>query len=368
MSLDSILTEIIPSNDGFENIYFQTNPTYVNSPIHIPRSTTSSTLEKPDTVKIRHFYALLHNDLIILGLEVFVYLQIYNDHTDKLIYVSKCDTTGLEKLPFKIGQIIAPVLNYMIHYNNYKIKPRKEKSNEPPSNPSTYFRIKNLSSKLPEIYPTLKYYSTPVEDKQGNDDDSNYRKLPPLQKSKLYIFTRPAREYLFPNSSANELKHMISGAQLLNWWLGVVDKITNDNWEKKILVPGLDARTFTKKYQNWSIGHIFERTVKAIDAIPLFPDDPKGRFLEQLVVDNRAGKMSIDRFFTELPYRQEFMGDLVGIIGCSYNNTTEVVNDGDQNVKLISIRDYKEFVNNLKSIDFTQIDDIKKFIVNYKNS
>ena len=108
----------ILQNGEFETIYFQTNPTYIKSPIHIPKST----IGKPDTVKIRHFFALLHQDLVVLGLEVFVYLQIYSDFVEKYVYVSKCDTVGLEKSTIKIGKVIGPVLQYIINYNGYKIK------------------------------------------------------------------------------------------------------------------------------------------------------------------------------------------------------------------------------------------------------
>ena len=76
--LDYMLPPDILQNGEFETIYFQTNPTYIKSPIHIPKST----IGKPDTVKIRHFFALLHQDLVVLGLEVFVYLQIYSDFVE----------------------------------------------------------------------------------------------------------------------------------------------------------------------------------------------------------------------------------------------------------------------------------------------
>ncbi|RCK62856.1 hypothetical protein Cantr_08820 [Candida viswanathii] len=359
MSIDSILLDVLPRGEGYENLYFQTNPAYVNSPIHIPKSTS-----KPDTVKVRHFYSLLHNNVIILGLEVFVYLQIYENHTDKYIYVSKCDTTGLEKLPFKMNAVLEPVLKYMIDYNAYKVKPRQEKSHAPPANPSTYFRLKKLTSQLPEAYPSLKYYN----DLPPKEPVVNYRSLPALRTTKLYVFTRPAKEYLFPNSSANPNKHLISGSALLHWWLKIIDRITG-GWQRKLLVPGLDSRTFIKRYENWEDGHIFEATEEgsAVNAIPIFPDDPKGRFLEQLVVENRISKMLISRFMMELSYRQEFLGDTVGIIGCFGANAANTAGD-DQPVNLISIREYKDFINNVKLIDFTNVDDVTNFIADYKSS
>lgn len=39
----------------------------------------------------------------------------------------------------------------------------------------------------------------------------------------------------------------------------IVDKITI-GWERRLLVPGLDSRTFVRKFENWQDGHIFEET------------------------------------------------------------------------------------------------------------
>lgn len=359
MSIDSILIDTLPKDDNYENLYFQTNPAYVNSPLHISKSIT-----RPDTVKICHFYSLLHEDVIILGLEVFVYLQIYSTHISKLVYVSKCDTTGLENIPFKINEILEPVLKFMIDYDNYNIKPKKERSHIPPPNPSTYFRLKKLSSELPVVYSSLRYYN----DFPPKHPTIEYRNLPPLKTIKLYIFTRPAKEYLFPNSSSNSGKHLISGSVLLNWWMKIVDKITI-GWERKLLVPGLDSRTFIKKYENWDNGHIFEATEEggAVNSIPIFPDDPKGRFLEQLVVENRISKILISRFMMELAYRQEFLGDTVGIIGCSFINPSNNQGDDKKLVKTITIKEYKDFINNVKLIDFTNIEEVKNLVTQYKN-
>ncbi len=363
MSLDSIVFKILPQDGFYENLYFQTNPAYVNSPIHISKSTF-----KPDTVKIRHFYSLLHENVIILGLEVFVYLQIYEDHINKLVYVSKCDTTGLKKISFKINEILEPVLKFMIDYNDYRIRPKKEKSITPRENPSPYFRLKKLCSQLPEAYSSLKYYN----DLPPRHLDIEYRNLPPLRTTKLYIFTRPAKEYLFPNSSLNSGKHLISGSALLNWWMKIVDKITI-GWERRLLVPGLDSRTFVRKFENWQDGHIFEETEEeksAVNSIPIFPDDPKGRFMEQLVVENRISKMLISRFMMELAYRQEFLGDTVGIIGCTCNESLDIQTDaeGTKAVKLITIREYKEFINEIKLIDFSNSDEVINFVTQYKSS
>ena len=146
--------------------------------------------------------------------------------------------------------------------------------------------------------------------------------LPPVQHLKLCLFTKTSKQYIFPKSYKNAHKHMINGQQLLRWWIDVIGlSISNDNdaWKCKLLIPGSDrvsTQKFIEQKANWSIGHIFEDG-KAVYRIPLFPDDPKGRFLEHLIVENRYRVVDVNGFYEELGFRQEFrLSDLVGLIGC----------------------------------------------------
>lgn len=353
----------ILQNGEFETIYFQTNPTYIKSPIHIPKST----IGKPDTVKIRHFFALLHQDLVVLGLEVFVYLQIYSDFVEKYVYVSKCDTVGLEKSTIKIGKVIGPVLQYIINYNGYKIKMKNldEKSKDL-SDPSTLVRLQRLRDKLPDIYPNLPYYN----DIPPKEECIEYRTLPKTQNLRLCVFTKPAKEYLFPNSAKNPYKNLLNGQSLLRWWISIIDSITKGWNNHKLMIPGADkyaTRKFIEKYSDWSEGHIFKKDGLAVQAIPLFPDDPKGRFLELVIVECRYGKMTVSRFHQELAYRQEFLlGDCVSLIGCCKENLE--VTYHDDLVSTVTISEYKEFMNLLKLVDFSDRVEVSNFVSNYRKS
>ncbi|KAI5950852.1 RTT109 [Candida jiufengensis] len=379
--LSSKLSNLLPRNESYKYLYLQTKPIYIKSPIHQHLSKKSDS----DTVKVRHFFTLIQNDIIILGIEIFVYLQIYEDHIDQFIFVSKCDTVGLIKLNFKVGDVIKEVMDFIINYNvsDYHIKLKKvnKKSKENDETFSQSFNDTNeniislnkLIDKLQQNihwYKQLPYYNTKKSEQSSTS--SNLRKLPTTINLKLCIFTKTAPQYIFPNSSKNQLKHKINGQNLLKWWLKIVESITL-NWPtKNLIIPGSDTISSLKFIENlptdsnWEIGHIFNKPKErlAIFTIPLFPDDPKGRFLEHLIVENRYSSVSIDQFYEELGYRQEFrIGDCVGLIGCEINNYQyEKFEKTKNDFPIITISEYKQFINILKSIHYNVMDDIKNLI------
>ncbi|KAF6005878.1 hypothetical protein HII12_005454 [Brettanomyces bruxellensis] len=94
--------------------------------------------------------------------------------------------------------------------------------------------------------------------------------------------------------------------------------------KKRINVLNADkfevSRYIPSGSKEWKIGDIYTDKSNLHDAavyhIPLLPDDPKGRFLEHLVVENRIKKVRMKQFWTELSVRQEFrLGITVGLIG-----------------------------------------------------
>lgn len=417
MSLDTLLAQHLPKDEHFKYIYIQSKPTYIKSPINIPKSTPASTQERPDTVKIRHFFSLIDQDVIVLGIEVFTYLQIYPTCIDQYIYVSKCDTTGLKKLKFRVGDVVREVLRYIVDYDveRYRIKDKKpveqlgevklEKSNESGDGGytnSTVALIDKLQRKLttdPSHFGTLPYYNNNTPHPKTSGSNFQYRKLPTTQiNCHICLFTKTAPQYIFPNSSKNKYKHLGNGQVLLKWWLRIIESVCGDQWPvKKLIIPGSDTvamRKFIDPLSQWSIGHIFsadgsdsnhesnEANAKlnlAVYNIPLFPDDPKGRFLEHLIVENRYFNVSVDRFYQELGFRQEFrLGDCVGLIGCSKSYTTaeqhvseatvvdeeSVVKDSNdahtKDVIVVSIHHYKQFINNvIKLINFDKLIDVE---------
>lgn len=74
------------------------------------------------------------------------------------------------------------------------------------------------------------------------------------------------------------------------------------------------------KYPLWQVGDIFTPNEKslAVYSIPLFPDDPKARFIHQLAEEDRLLKVSASTFWIELQERQEFkLSVTVSVMGVS---------------------------------------------------
>lgn len=427
MSLQSLLAQHLPKSESFKYLYIQSKPTYIKSPINFPKNhklNGSSIQERPDTIKIRHFFTLIDNDVIVLGIEVFVYILIYKqqDFIDQFIFVSKCDTTGLKKLNgYRVSGIVELVLLYIVNYDirRYRIKVRQNKHQQEEHQEEeekhkvkqgngyvneTVALIDKLQTKLstnPNHYNILPYYgSNNFTDSTDSPPRNKFRNLTHKINTHICLFTKTAPQYMFPNSSKNKYKHLGNGQVLLSWWLKIIELIcrsnsyTNDgDWSlKKLIIPGSDTfamRKFIEKLPDWSIGHIFGSTNKrgstiekeehkqdlAVYNIPLFPDDPKGRFLEHLIVENRYFNVDIDRFYQELGYRQEFrLGDCVGLIGCTKfgkdttetterNNDTTTSDNDDLDAVVVSIHQYKQFINNvIKLINFDKLIDVEYLV------
>ncbi|KAI5954876.1 RTT109 [Candida theae] len=450
MPLKSLLANHLPANELFKYIYIQSKPTYIKSPINFPKHAHHKN-QHPDTIKIRHFFTLIDGDVIVLGIEVFVYLLVYEekDTVDQYVFVSKCDTTGLKKLEgYRVGDVVESVLSYIVNYDvgRYKVKLRRRKQEQEQQqeegssmgehgglngrqqeNGSASFinettaRIHKLQTKLladPTYLNTLPYYGIHNHKNTHHfikpTKSEQLRTLPRRINTHICLFTKTAPQYMFPNSSGNKYKHLGNGQVLLSWWLKIIESVCvgNDSgtWQiKRLLIPGSDEfamRKFIATLPNWSIGHIFsgdhsdnqtkyisksithnseadgtvaneEKSERDADAskvsklavynIPLFPDDPKGRFLEHLIVENRYSNVSVDRFYQELGFRQEFrLGDCVGLIGCTRFASDDILEDGersvdkDDDVVVVSIHEYKSFINNIiKSINFDKLVDVE---------
>lgn len=377
--LFSAIAGVLPQSDKFNILYIQSNPVYIKSPINIPKSSNV----KPDTIKVRHFLTVTSSsDIILLGIEIFVYLQIYPDYVDQYIFVSKCDTVGFTKVEFKLGPIIEQFIKYLINYNlnDYKIKPRNQNSKEEKENiesndednnshqSETLHLLNKLIGKLStnsKYYSSISYYNT--DPNRATTKPTSLRELPPKQNIKVSLFTKASPQYLFPDSAKNIHKHVINGQQLLKWWIPIIDRCTLEWPIHKLIIPGSDKISLSKfieAFPNWSLGHIFKPTGRAVYSIALFPDDPKGRFLEHLIVENRYANVNVDQFYEELGYRQEFrLGDLVGLIGCEIFDvpisSDHEVNDLDYLVPKLSVHQYKQFLGLMKLENYSIETDIK---------
>ncbi|KAI3404456.2 RTT109 [Candida oxycetoniae] len=358
MSFSSKLSEVLlPKNGNFKFAHIQSRPIYVKSPIHLRKSVV-----KPDTVKIRHFFTLILDDLILVGIEIFVYIQIYEDHVVRFIFVSKCDTTGLVKLEFRVGTVVEIFLQSVVEFDisRYMIRCKKKEKFEKGSIASTgaVTLIRKLQEKLADknYYKKLRYYNNNNR-KSTLENKKNLRLIPTTQNLRLCLFTRSAQEYLFPDSLKNKYKHLINGQALLKWWIPIIDRVTKSWPIQRLIIPGSDklaTKRFIADLPNWTQGHIFSEGL-AVYSIPLFPDDPKGRFLEHLIVENRYNRVRTAQFYQELGFRQEFLSNnLVSMIGCSVDNHVVAALDTEkaQDPSVVTVSRYKKIIRSLKGIRF----------------
>lgn len=339
MSLKHNLEDVLPKNEKFKILYVQSEPKQCNPIIkhHILHSVTA----KPQlTVKIKHFLLIIHNDLIVFGIEIYNYFMIGDGSLDNphtlYLFVSKVDTTGLGSVKINVNQVIKVFLQYL-----FKLRYKTLKYRLKAAQTSTIKKINKVLNMKPN-YATAEL--------------SGYFKI------KLSLFTKSSNQYFFPNSSENPNKHVIDGDRLLKWWIKLVNDATESEFSKKLLIPG----AITPKIYllpGWEIGSVFGENQLCIYNLPNFPDDPKTRFLEFLVIENRA-KTNIKDFYNELGFRQEFrLGDVVGIIGCELKPTqqdsTMIPETGDI---VLTNRQYKRLIKLIKSEDYTITEDIQNVV------
>lgn len=317
---------------------------------------------RPDSFKIRHYLELLTMDnVVVMGIEIFVYLQVYNDRFEQYIFVPKCDTVGLEKLDFQVGRLVQVFLQWVLNYspNNYLItqqKRPKDTSNPTSTEPETVYRIRQLQKLLDNDSLLAQRWNTYPKFKEDFDNKKSRITLPAKRKLHIAFFTKASPLYLFPNLDRNPNKQVASGPKLLRWWMRIVGKVTKDQtWNRFLDIPGADANEIAKYLGNeWRHGNIFDKDRLAVNAIPLFPDDPKGRFLEHLIVEGRHSKMTAKSFYYEIGFRQEFrLGDVVGLIGCTNAEEEFVTSTSENSISTILLSAYKKFIKDTKSIDYS---------------
>ncbi|ESW97443.1 hypothetical protein KL918_001056 [Ogataea parapolymorpha] len=319
-SLAESLEDVLPKDEHFALANLQSIPK-LSKPV-VYQS------ERPHTVKIIHFIVLFHNQTPVLATEVYVYLTIA-ETLKRTIYVSKVDTTGLTKV--KVGKVVQRILEWLFEYpvtqylRDLRVK-------------HTYKTV--LKPHPPFTSPVQRALHILIERAKGDKDYG----VPQIVESKAYrvpsrflsltnsdfqtdlvLFTRAESQYLFPNSNKNDGKHILDDGGLLKWWLKSINLSVNKSFksaQKYVDILNSEPRQISRYFpeNDWKIGSIYYRPEKAHDLavynIPLLPDDPKGRFLEHLVVENRAKRVSLSQFWTELAFRQEFrLGRIVGLIG-----------------------------------------------------
>ncbi|EDK37042.2 hypothetical protein PGUG_01140 [Meyerozyma guilliermondii ATCC 6260] len=365
MTLGEALAPYLPKDTKFKALHVYT-VTYETKDFICVRTKNP---EKPQTFKNKHFLALVDSDQqIILGLELYVYLICTNDSTINHIFVSKADTTGLSKHKVKVADIVRTMISYV---DNIDIKEhtkhveRKRKAIETHSSAEGSPVVAAVRSLVDKLRSEPSFYRTLVHDQSSE-------KTPICVSNnvihRISLFTRSSEQYLFPESSENKNKHIINGNQLLEWWIGILDGIAvQRKWQCYVTIPGSDSESM-KKYiskvnGSWTLGSIFDENENspAIYTIPLLPDDPKGRFLEHLVVEGRHKTVSTKDFWEELGFRQEFrIGNVVGILGCESSLDTK--QGSNMLPKPVKRAQYRQVIKAIKRADFSDSEDVRSLV------
>jgi hypothetical protein len=144
---------------------------------------------------------------------------------------------------------------------------------------------------------------------------------------KIQLFARSQPQYIFPFSATNGRKHILDDTQLIKWWLRVLSPL---NGLGKVYIPGVDEHKLQSYYPakgNWECEPPGGRDGLAKDVIPVFPDDPKARFLHDLKGNGVLGTTTVKQFWELMEHRQECSsGRLVGFISMTIDRTERMEN------------------------------------------
>ena len=183
-----------------------------------------------------------------------------------------------------------------------------------------------------------------------------------LKMESLHLLATAKPAFLFAGSEFIEQKRALPPVKLVNWWLGVIHRVTEkDLTDARVFVfsPFEEASGSTKlrkrivDFERWKYGIPYDMKAPCIDHVPFFEDDPKWRHFEASVLDdddvleaversnrkkpkiidsedegegeaskklskssspNSLCKMTIREFFSSLQVRPEFRDDLSAFI------------------------------------------------------
>ncbi|ODQ77909.1 hypothetical protein BABINDRAFT_95280 [Babjeviella inositovora NRRL Y-12698] len=399
-SLSDTIAAYLPSTHKFLVVHLQSHPKQAKALV-IQRSAHAEL-----TVRSTHFVMLSYvSDEIIplFGIELNVYLSV-NPHANtihKTLFVSKADTTGmhnLRALGVKVNEVVILILKHIVSsdcqdyldqgivfkrsvYTSAQLASMgKAPVNHTDAAVKDVMYLKGINPGLLRLirqfretrqWPDLTFESSDIQP-AGTlaplatllaatfPDAPTFDVARATQHNQISLFTKAADQYLFPESFKNtQHKHVLAGDQLLRWWMKIIDTVVVECFsphalECKLLLPGAEPHAIQKYFPDprWTVGSIFHaaKTIPAVYAVPLFPDDPKGRFLEHLIVENRAKQICMETFWVELSIRQEFrLGDTVGVIGVhgELNRTVRT------RAAFLSLKSYHKVRKILSDLDYS---------------
>ncbi|KAK8029636.1 hypothetical protein PG993_010927 [Apiospora rasikravindrae] len=305
------LAQALPEHAKFAVHHLSTPPTLtepLNNPPAFPTKEGADASEvrprKPlKTYCEKHFLAVsiehpeAKEQLLVLALEVYIYTTSFST----IIFVSKADSTGYLNL-LKLPQgTPSPIREVTTTFISYLVSQRRRK------------HIQCV----------------------------------------INLFARAQSQYLFPGSIKNGGKHVLDDRGLVRWWCRVLNPLleppseSTPEWEQVhgyLIVPGLeqyDTRLLLPRTQkakdNWTLSDPLERispytsdpatygkNIPPRCLIPMYPDDPKARFVDELeettpqrqrLTKGWPTPKTLDQFWELMSHRQECSsGRLTGFI------------------------------------------------------
>lgn len=360
-----MLDQWLPLNRTYELILLQ-SVAYECKPLilRVPRRRT---------LKVKHFFMLVDSAVScpVFGLEIYVYLTFEDETLHRHIFVPKADTTGLSSARIDAGGVVQSLLEKIVSINPvlYLQGAHWRKPEDHPEYEDTEKILRTVATKIeqnplwtPACYSSESQQTTEIKFPEGV-------KKPKHVRSQVSLFLRSADAYIFPKSEKNPHKHIADGHQLFRWWIRNIDKILGLEWVCKADIPGSDPRSIDRMLAatpRWTRSNIYvneDSNESCIRHIPVFPDDPKGRFLEHLLVENRIKSVTSAQFWQELGFRQEFrLGNVVGIVGCYKKEPDQLDFDNVQPAPLILLRKYRRVVELIKGEDYSNQEDVQDLI------
>ncbi|KAI9139690.1 histone acetylation protein-domain-containing protein [Paraphysoderma sedebokerense] len=207
-------------------------------------------------------------------------------------------------------------------------------------------------------------------------------------KTQLHVYAKVSEQYLFPESGKNGSKYAIADRELIAWWKKTLSLLpplpftpvpsrsetstsSNSSLKGFYLIPShtlvsssrlLSSSTSDNSSIQWSYGVPYPSTAKASAALPLLPDDDKGRYLTETKskLFDDTNNVTVGEFF-------EVIGEIKarsGELSCWFVVVSEPINEGtivketepvtaeDNGLK---IEDFISLMNQLMSLDFATL-------------
>lgn len=377
MQLKDAISHVLPKDRQYDVLHWQSTSRDTHPLVTQKKGSTSDQIK---TIKCEHFITLAHDECIFFGLEIFVYITIdyKRQRTEKLLFVSKADTTGHNSTKVKIGLVTSEIIKYLLQIplKAYLASIIPKEATQTTYDKSTISRYTSTKEALGIL---LKRH-TGQWHKPETVKPYSITDYPTPVHSRIALFTRSEPQYLFPESSKVPTKHVLSGEGLLKWWLKAIDPIIHEIYESHtafLRIPAEEDKVIQRYLapleSNWGIGDMFTQGTDkdiAVFKVPLFPDDPKARFLEHLVVENRATSVTVKQFWEELQMRQEFrLGVTVSVIGVDgvLKHDEEIRESGI----VLSHKKFKQLKNYITGDDYSDEEggaEAYKNVMNYLES